>query len=77
MGIEASRGNDIFFAGNAKKYLSEYFEESQETSSYTDYSGVSEDVITCISVNPNGSIAQFDANIYEDDVLKMIGGNRF
>jgi len=81
MGIESSKGNNISPSGNAVKYLSEYFPppgalDLSIPCGQLPYTGRL-DEIECVSFNPNGDliICRFPiGNIYEDDVLTILGG---
>ena len=62
-----STGNVIFPSGNAKKYLSEYFDDTKA------YSNPYEDDprdIQSISVNPNGDM--LNANIYKNCIMDIL-----
>lgn len=59
LGINASNGNIIFPSGNAKKYLSEYFDEQAEYVS--PYQENPED-IRAISFSPNGDVLNGNVN---------------
>ena len=65
-GIPESEGNVIFPEGNARKYLSEYFTESEPENPYT------EDPcnVKCISFSANGDV--FGGNLYERDIMKIV-----
>jgi MoaA/NifB/PqqE/SkfB family radical SAM enzyme len=78
MGIETSNGNDIFPAGNAVKYLSNYFPRLEAVDlsiscgqmPYTDRL----DEISSVSINPNGDMITCYAigNVYENDILTIL-----
>ena len=65
--IALNQGNVIFPAGNALKYLSEYFDES--TPVINPYEEDPEDVKT-ISFGPDGSV--LNGNIYQTDILEIM-----
>jgi len=69
-GLPVSNGNVIFFGGNARKYLSEYFtEDSRQVSEYIGQPSL------CIV--PNGDVFGPDGklgNAYRDDILEKICG---
>ena len=64
--IPMGDGNIVFPEGNAKKYLSEYFENSIPENPYV------EDArdVRCLSFSPNGDI--LDGNLYEEDIMDII-----
>ncbi len=66
LGISENDGNIVFFEGNAKKYLGEYFNENLPKNPYT------EDPcnIKCISVSPNGGV--LNSNLYKKDILEIL-----
>jgi hypothetical protein len=73
MDIAISEGNVIFPEGNALKYLTEYFKNSQPENPYA------EDPfdVRCISFSPNGDV--LDSNVYRcdiTDILKNYRGNQ-
>lgn len=59
IGIQESNGNVIFPSGNAKKYLSEYFDDDKEY--VNPYEEDPKDIHT-ISFNPNGDVLNGNAN---------------
>ena len=67
MGIETSDGNVIFPSGNALKYFSEYFEESE-----TEQNPYQEDPtdIRAICFSANGDI--LGSNIYKQDISEIL-----
>lgn len=67
MGIETSSGNVIFPAGNALKYLGEYFDLSKEIRS--PYWEDPEDVRS-VCFSPNGDV--LNGNVYKQDILDII-----
>lgn len=67
LGIESASGNVIFPAGNALKYLSEYFEPN--TVYHNPYEENPRDMRT-VSINPNGDL--LGGNIYRDDVREIL-----
>lgn len=66
-GFEENGGNNILPAGNARKYLSEYFDLSKE---YKSPYAVDPYDIDTISVNPDGRV--LNGNIYEQDILTIM-----
>ena len=79
MGIEVSKGNLVFPAGNATKYLRKYFSPPQNVDlsiacgqmPYT----TKLDEVSCVSIEPNGdlSLCAFSiGNIYKEDVLDIL-----
>ena len=66
MNLPIGEGNVVFFEGNAKKYLSEYFDKNMPENPYI------EDPcnVKCISFEPNGNV--FDKNLYKSDVMEII-----
>jgi sulfatase maturation enzyme AslB (radical SAM superfamily) len=79
MGIELSDGNIIFPAGNAIKYLKEYFPYSDNIDLATPcgtlpYTGQL-DKIECIGINPNGDVLTCSfpiGNVYKNNILDII-----
>lgn len=71
MGIGASDGNVIFPHGNALKYLSEYFDSSQNY--INPYTGNPKD-IHAVCVSPNGDV--LGGNLYQTDILPVIENYR-
>ncbi|MEA4890373.1 MAG: radical SAM protein [Clostridiaceae bacterium] len=78
-GIKVNAGNDIFPAGNALKYLAEWFPPPEQTdlsapcgsAPYT----TQLDSIDCLSINPNGDVKFCTlaiGNIYRQDVLDIV-----
>lgn len=67
MGIETSDGNVIFPSGNARKFLSEYFDLSEEQKS--PYWENPTDV-RAICFSANGNI--LGSNIYEQDITEIL-----
>lgn len=66
-GISVSSGNVIFPSGNAKKYLSEYFDDSIEY--VNPYEDNPKD-IQSISFNPNGDV--LNGNIYKEHIMNIL-----
>ena len=66
MGIGYSHGNIIFPSGNAKKYLSEYFDGQQPDNPYEENP---EDVRT-VTISPNGDT--LGSNVYHTDIIDII-----
>ena len=66
MGIPTGEGNVIFPEGNARVYLSEYFEESLPENPYT------EDPcdVKCLSFLPNGDV--LDSNAYRKNIMDIL-----
>ena len=79
MGIQTSSGNNIFPAGNANKYLSDYFPRPETVDLTTPcgempYTGRL-DEIDSVSVSPNGDLNGCSfaiGNIYKNDVLEIL-----
>jgi len=67
MGIQTADGNIIFPSGNAKKYLSEYFDENKEY--VNPYEENPRDVHT-ICFNPNGDV--LNGNVNRDSIMDII-----
>ena len=65
--IPVGSGNVIFPAGNALKYLREYFDENTETSS--PYDEDPRDLRT-VSFSPNGDV--LNGNVYRADILDIL-----
>lgn len=65
--IALNQGNVVFPAGNALKYLGEYFDESKPV--INPYEEDPEDVKT-ISFGPDGSV--LNGNIYQTDILEIM-----
>lgn len=71
MGIRASEGNVIFPAGNALKYLREYFDTEQVPQNpYIE----NEYDLRAVCVSPDGSL--LNGNIYEKDALQILNDYR-
>lgn len=66
LGIFANEGNVIFPEGNAIRYLSEYFTDTEIKNPYI------EDPceVKCISFEPNGRV--LGGNVYESDIMEII-----
>jgi hypothetical protein len=64
--LNVGEGNVIFPAGNALRYLSEYFTDSVPENPYEEDPAD----IRCISVEPDGST--LGSNIYTQDVLEIL-----
>lgn len=80
-GIRANEGNDIFPAGNALKYLAEWFSPPDKidlsvpcgSAPYTSRP----DTIGCFCINPNGDVRLCSitiGNIYHQNVLDIVDG---
>lgn len=68
-GIEENDGNIILPSGNARKYLSEYYDLSKEYKSpYT----VNPYDVDTISINPDGKF--LNGNIYHQSILEIMDG---
>lgn len=67
MDIQTANGNIIFPSGNAKKYLSEYFDENKEY--VNPYEENPRDVHT-ICFNPNGDV--LNGNVNRDSIMDII-----
>jgi hypothetical protein len=67
LNISLNQGNVIFPAGNALKYLSEYFDESAPV--INPYEEDPEDVKT-ISFGPDGSV--LNGSVYQTDILEIM-----
>ncbi len=68
LGIPASEGNVVFPEGNAKVFLSEYFENFSPENPYT----VDPCDVKCLSIDADGGL--LDGNIYSCDVTKILDG---
>ncbi len=66
MGIFEKDGNVIFPAGNALKYLAEYFADMVSNNPYV------EDLheVRCVSFSPNGDV--LGGNVYRNDMMEII-----
>lgn len=69
LGISANGGNIVFPEGNAKKYLSEYFDSEKKY--VNPYEENPDDVMT-LSISPDGGL--LGKNIYTDDILDILEG---
>ncbi len=67
LGIASSDGNIIFPSGNAKKYLSKYFDKDKKYRS--PYEENPEDIRT-ISFSPNGDV--LNGNLYKNNILDIL-----
>jgi hypothetical protein len=67
-GAPVGEGNIVFFEGNARKYLAEYFTKNIPNNPYV------EDPrdVRCLSFSPNGDV--LSGNIYESDIMEIIEG---
>ena len=70
MNISVGEGNIIFSEGNAKKYLSEYFNESTPENPYVE----NPCDVKCISFSPNGDV--LNGNAYKQDIMEIIENYR-
>lgn len=66
-GIEVSSGNVIIPTGNAKKYFSEYYDESAEMKSPYEQNPYD---INAVSINPDGDV--LGGNIYKNDIINIL-----
>ena len=66
LGISLGQGNIIFPEGNAKKYLSEYFEQCTPENPYID----DPCNVKCLSFSSNGDVLH--TNIYKTDIKKIL-----
>ena len=66
LGLPVSDGNLVFPEGNARKYLAEYFTDTQPENPYV------EDPrdVRCISFSPNGDV--LDGNLYRTDIADIL-----
>ena len=64
--IPISEGNVIFPEGNAKKYLSQYFENQDYENPYKE----DPQDVRCLSFSPNGDV--LDGNVYQTDIMEII-----
>ena len=80
--IPVTSGNDIFLSGSAAVHLSEFYPARQaiDLSDLSDFCGSEPyterpDNVSCISISPNGgvNICSQIGNIYENDILDIIG----
>lgn len=69
--IPLNQGNVIFPAGNARKYLREYFDDN--AAPFSPYEEDPEDIKT-ISFEANGDV--LNGNVYETDILEIIRAYR-
>lgn len=67
MGIRIGKGNIIFPAGNALKYLAEYFDPEHPAENPYEDDPLN---VTAVSVGPDGSA--LNGNICEEDILDII-----
>ena len=64
--IALGEGNVVFPAGNALKYLGEYFTEIRPENPYEE----NPEDIRCVSFSPNGDV--LDGNVYRSDILDIM-----
>ena len=64
--IPVGEGNVIFPAGNAIKYLAEYFTDNMTENPYEE----SPYDVRCLSFEPNGNV--LNSNVYRQDVIEII-----
>ena len=65
-GFTIANGNVIWFGGNAKIHLREYFDETKEV--VNPYEDDPRDV-RAVSFNPNGDV--LNGNIYQNDIMEI------
>ena len=68
MEIPIGEGNIIFPAGNALKYLAEYFTDTLTENPYAE----DPHDIRCVSIEPNGDV--LGGNVYRNDIMEIIKG---
>ena len=66
MKIPAGEGNVIFFEGNAKKFLAEYFTGEIFENPYAE----DPHDVRCVSFSPNGDV--LGGNVYRQDIMEII-----
>lgn len=66
MDIRENEGNVIFPAGNALKYLAEYFTDDPPENPYTE----NPRDVRCVSFSPNGEV--LGGSVYRNDVMEII-----
>lgn len=71
MGIETGEGNVVFPSGNALKYLSEYFDLSNEIKNPYDEDPSD---VRAICFSANGDI--LGSNIYKQDIIEILSSYR-
>lgn len=66
LSISVGEGNIVFFEGNAKKYLAEYFQDKLPKNPYVEdpYN------VRCISFAPNGDV--LGGNVYQNDIMEIV-----
>ena len=64
--IPVGEGNVVFFEGNAKIYLSEYFSGKLPENPYVE----NPHDVRCVSFSPNGDV--LDGNIYRSDIMNIL-----
>ena len=66
MALPVGRGNVIFPAGNAKKYLADYFTDVIPGNPYVEdpYD------VRCVSFDPDGNV--LGGNVYRQDIMKIL-----
>lgn len=69
MGVAQSDGNIIFPSGNARKYLSEYYDAEQE---YPNPYEQNPEDLQAICIEPDGAV--LGGNIYRADILDILEG---
>ncbi len=70
LALVEGEGNIVFFEGNAKKYLSEYFDGKAVENPYIE--NVCD--VRCLSVSPNGDV--LGGNMYRQDIIEIIDAYR-
>ncbi len=68
LGIPIGEGNIVFPAGNAAKYLLEYFTSVTVENPYVENPWD----VTCVSVDPAGEVDMLNGNIYRDEILDIL-----
>ena len=66
LGLLVSEGNVVFYEGNAKKYLGEYFGTEMPENPYMD----DPCNVKCLSFSPNGDV--LGGNVYQKDIMEII-----
>ena len=67
-GLSENEGNIIFPEGNAKIYLSEYFENGAPKNPYED----DPFDVRCVSISPNGDV--LGGNLYKQNIIDILDG---
>lgn len=66
LSISVGEGNVVFFEGNAKLYLADYFKKELPENPYVE----DPKNVRCISFSPNGDV--LGGNIYQNDIVDII-----